>query len=73
MKRQLVAVALAAATTSVMLVSCQRSTPEDATAAAPAATPAPTATPATASETAKAAPTDLEQLAQRLVTQSAAV
>ncbi len=69
MKRQLIAIALAAATTSAILASCQRSTPEDATGAAPASTPAP----APASETPKAAPTDLEQLAQRLVTQSAAV
>lgn len=71
MKRRFIAVALATATTSLMLVSCQRSTPEADTGAAPASTPAPA--PATASETAKAAPTDLEQLAQRLVTQSAAV
>jgi len=69
MKRQFIAVALAAAVTSAMLASCQRSTPEDATVAAPASTPAP----APASETAKTAPTELEQLAQRLVTQSAAV
>jgi aminopeptidase len=68
MKRKLIAVALAAAL-SALLVSCQRPTPEDATAAAPASTPAS----APAGETAKVAPTDLEQLAQRLVTQSAAV
>jgi len=73
MKRQLIAVALAAATTSAMLVSCQRSTPEDATGVAPASTPATASASAPASESAKAAPTDLEQLAQRLVTQSAAV
>lgn len=70
MKRQLIAVALATAT-SVMLASCQRSTPEEATSATPASTSAPAAAPA--SETPKPAPTDLEQLAERLVTQSAAV
>lgn len=72
MKRKLIAAALAAAT-SVVLVSCQRSTPEDATSAAPASTPAPVPATAPASEMPKPAPTDLEQLAQRLVTQSAAV
>ena len=70
MKRQLIAVALATAT-SVLLASCQRSTPEDATSATPASTSAPATAPT--SETPKPAPTDLEQLAQRLVTQSAAV
>jgi len=66
MKRQLVAVALAAAVCTA-LVACQRPTSQEATGAAPAM-PAPEAAPAT-----KPALTDLEQLAQRLVTQSAAV
>lgn len=74
MNRRLIAVALATVATSAMLVSCQRSAPEDATGAAPASTPASAPEAAPASEkTAGAAPTDLEQLAQRLVTQSAAV
>lgn len=51
------------------LVACQRPAPQ-ATTATPAPTPAP-ASPA--AEPARAAYTDLEQLAQRLVTQSAAV
>lgn len=71
MNRRLIAVALATVATSAMLASCQRSAPEEATGAAPASTPE--SAPATASETAKTAPIDLEQLAQRLVTQSAAV
>jgi aminopeptidase len=69
MKRQFIAAALAAAVCTA-LVACQRPAPQDATGAAPA-TPAPDAAPA--AEPAKAALTDLEQLAQRLVTQSAAV
>lgn len=67
MKRQFLAAVLTAAVCTA-LVGCQRSTPDTTTAA----TPEP-ASPA-ATEPAKAAPaTDLEQLAQRLVTQSAAV
>ncbi|HEY0661431.1 MAG TPA: aminopeptidase [Lysobacter sp.] len=69
MKRQFIAAALAAAVCTA-LVACQRPAPQDATTATPA-TPAPDAAPA--AEPAKAALTDLEQLAQRLVTQSAAV
>ena len=67
MKRQLLAVALSVAACT-WLVACQRPAPE---AAGP--TPAPTPAAAPAAEPAKAAPTDLEQLAQRLATQSAAV
>lgn len=57
-----------------LLLACQRPATEATTPGAPAATSAqaPT-TPATATAPASAAPTDLEQLAQRLVTQSAAV
>lgn len=64
MKRQLIAAAVC-----IALVACQRSTPQDATTAAAPATSAPAA----AAEPAKPALTDLEQLAQRVVTQSAAV
>ncbi len=73
MNRRLILVALATVATSAMLVSCQRSAPEDATGAAPASAPASAPGAAPAGETARAAPADLEQLAQRLVTQSAAV
>ena len=66
MKRQLLAVALATFVCTV-LVGCQRS-PDTAAPAAPATTTG-TAEPAAP----RAAATDLEQLAQRLVTQSAAV
>lgn len=67
MKRQLIAAAIAAIVCTT-LGACQRSTPQDATTAAPATSePAATAAPA------KPALTDLEQLAQRVVTQSAAV
>jgi aminopeptidase len=66
MKRSLLAVALATAACTA-LVACQRPAPEagtppPATAASPAEAPA-----------AKTIPTDLEQLALRVVTQSAAV
>ncbi|MEO6264944.1 MAG: hypothetical protein ABIO58_08325, partial [Luteimonas sp.] len=70
MKRQLITTALAAAVCA-SLVACQRSAPE---AASPS--PAPTGTAAgesPAAEPARTVPTDLEQLSQRLVTQSAAV
>ena len=71
MKRSLLAVALATASCTA-LVACQRPASEATT---PAATPAAstaeaTTTPAPATKT---VPTDLDQLAQRLVTQSAAV
>ncbi|HEV8695747.1 MAG TPA: aminopeptidase, partial [Lysobacter sp.] len=69
MKRQLNAAALAVAV-AIALIACQRTTPEVATSTNPA-TPAPETAPA--AEPAKAAYTDLEQLAQRLVTQSAAI
>lgn len=70
MKRLLLA-ALLSATTCAVLVACQGSAPE---AASPGPTPT-TGVPArpTSPQPAKPAPTDLEQLAQRLVTQSAAV
>ena len=71
MKRSLLAVALVTAACSA-LVACQRPASEASTPApapaAPAATAETTTTPA-----AKAVPTDLDQLAQRVVTQSAAV
>ena len=68
MKHPLLKAALSVAVCT-LLVACQRPTPEGT---APTATP--TAAPATtAAEPAKASPTDFEQLAQRLVTQSAAV
>ena len=73
MKHSLLAVALAA-TACTALVACQRqaseaTAPESAPpATAEGTTPAPTQTPS-----AKAVPTDLDQLAQRVVTQSAAV
>ena len=74
MKPRLIAVALAAATASALLVACQRSTPEDTAGAPPESTAStPAAAPAPATGSAAAAPTDLEQLAERLVTQSAAV
>jgi leucyl aminopeptidase (aminopeptidase T) len=71
MKRSLLAVALVTAACSA-LVACQRPASETS-----APTPAP-AEPAATAETpttpaAKAVPTDLDQLAQRVVTQSAAV
>lgn len=69
MNPRLIATALSAATLAA-LVSCQRSAPPEATAPA-TATPAPASTAAPAEP--KAAYTDLEQLAQRVVTQSAAV
>lgn len=78
MKRQLLAVALATLVCTV-LAGCQRSTPDaaapDATAPATPAASGTTASadPAEPAAPAKAAATDLEQLAQRLVTQSAAV
>lgn len=70
MKRQLLA-ALLSTTTCAVLVACQGSAPE---AASPGPAPA-TAVPArpTPTQPAKPAATDLEQLAQRLVAQSAAV
>ena len=69
MKLQLTAAALAAVVATA-LVACQRQTPpaQEATTA----TPAPETTPA-AADAPKPAVTDLEQLAQRVVTQSAAV
>lgn len=69
MKPRLIAVALAAATASALLVGCRPATPEDPSSTAP---PATTGTPPAADQPG-VAPTDLEQLAQRLVTQSAAV
>ena len=68
MKQPLLAAAIAVAVCS--LAACQRPA-TDATDTAATATPAPAATPA--AEPARAAPTDLDALAQRLVTQSAAV
>ncbi len=74
MKRQLLAAVLTAAACTA-LVGCQRATPDtaaDTTADSTAA--APDAAPAATTEPARTAPaTDLEQLAERLVTQSAAV
>ncbi|GAB3097441.1 aminopeptidase [Lysobacter terrae] len=70
MNARLVATALAAAVLAA-LASCQRATPPET--AAPAATTAPETAAAPASAPVKAAYTDLEQLAQRVVTQSAAV
>lgn len=67
MNTRLLTTALAAAVLAA-LASCQRTAPPEAAAPAATATPAATAAPA-----AKAASTDLEQLAQRVVTQSAAV
>ena len=71
MKRSLLAVALVTAACSA-LVACQRPASE-----ASAPTPAPVEPAATAetatTPAAKAVPTDLDQLAQRVVTQSAAV
>ncbi len=68
MKLRFTAVALAVVTTTSLLLACQRSTSDTTTVAAPATNAA-----APASDGAAAAPTDLEQLAERLVTQSAAV
>lgn len=68
MKQPLLAAAIAVAVCS--LAACQRPA-TDATDTAATATPAPATTPA--AEPARAAPTDLDALAQRLVTQSAAV
>lgn len=73
MKRRFVAVALTAAICTA-LMACRpasQDTAVDPASAPPAATPSGD-TPATAGSR-PAAPTDLEQLAQRLVTQSAAV
>ena len=73
MKRQLLATALAIATCTA-LVGCQKSAPDATTAAAPDAASAPAAaTPDAAAPAAAAPATDLEQLAERLVTQSAGV
>ncbi|QNP41680.1 aminopeptidase [Lysobacter solisilvae (ex Woo and Kim 2022)] len=69
MKSRLIATALAAAVLAA-LAACQREAAPEAAPAADAAAPAATAP---AAEPAKAAYTDLEQLAQRVVTQSAAV
>ena len=66
MKPRLIATALAAAILA-MLASCQRTAPPET-----AATATPNAAPVEPAP-AKAAYTDLEQLAQRIVTQSAAV
>jgi leucyl aminopeptidase (aminopeptidase T) len=72
MKPQILALALAAVLSSA-LAGCQRATP-DASSRDAAATPPPATTEAPAATPAAKAPlTDLEQLAQRLVTQSAAV
>lgn len=60
-----------AATISLMLGACQQSAPDTDAAAASDATA--TASAGRDTGTAAAAPTDLEQLAERLVTQSAAV
>ena len=68
MNARYVAPALAAAILAA-LASCQRATPPETAPASSAAPAASTAAPAPA----KAAYTDLEQLAQRVVTQSAAV
>jgi len=69
MKPRLIAVALAAATASALLASCRPATPEDPSST----TPASMAETAPATDQPAIAPTDLEQLAERLVTQSAAV
>ncbi len=69
MKPRLIAVAFAAASASALLVACRPATPEDSTST----TPAMTADTASAAEQPVTAPTDLEQLAERLVTQSAGV
>ncbi|HKN78854.1 MAG TPA: hypothetical protein VJW16_06775, partial [Lysobacter sp.] len=71
MKLPFLATALALAVVAA-LASCQRSQSPEANA--PAATVTPATAPATpVAEPAKTAYTDLEQLAQRVVTQSAAV
>lgn len=70
MNRLLIAVAVA--TACATLVSCQK-TDTDSASATSSPTPAVASTETPAGVTTKAAPTDLEQLAQRLVTQSAAV
>jgi leucyl aminopeptidase (aminopeptidase T) len=62
---------LAAAIASAMLAACQPSAPAGDAAIAPAATAADETAPDSGAFS--AAPTDLEQLAERLVTQSAAV
>lgn len=74
MNRSLVAAATAVALCA-LLASCQRQAADAPTAATPAtpASPATAATPATEATPTTRASTDLEQLAQRLVTQSAAV
>lgn len=66
MKQPILATTLAVAIVAA-IASCQKPAPPEAAA------PAATATPAPAPEAVKTAYTDLEQLAQRLVTQSAAV
>ena len=70
-QRHLVAVALSVAVCT-WLAACQRPAPE-AAAPTPATAPATEPAPAPAAAAAPAPATDLEQLAQRLVTQSAAV
>ena len=71
MKKTLALVSLLAA--GLALAACAPAPPANTAANAnTSATPAPTATAATETA-AKKAPTDLEQLAQRLVTQSAGV
>ena len=79
MKHRLLAAALVAATASTLLVACERSTQDDSAGTPPASTPATASAPesgtgtGTGAGTSTAAQTDLEQLAERLVTQSAAV
>ncbi|MBF6023905.1 aminopeptidase [Lysobacter niastensis] len=75
MTRSLLAAALAAAVCTI-LAGCQRSSDDTAPVAAAPAAPAAPAEPAQAAASATEAvkaPTDLEQLAERLVTQSAGV
>ena len=73
MNRQILVTLLAAAVCTA-LAGCQPSTPDYDTAPAPAAAAAASEpAPAPAAPAVKAPMTDLEQLAQRLVTQSAAV
>ncbi len=64
---------LAAAVASTVLIACQPSTTEDASADAAASTPDSQSADATDGTTSTAVGTDLEQLAERLVTQVAAV
>ncbi|MCM2335961.1 MAG: aminopeptidase [Pseudomonas sp.] len=70
MNRHLLATAVAAAVLAA-LAACNRAAPEADTASAPATAASDAAAPAT--DAAPAAATDLEQLAERLVTQAAAV